>query len=176
MAEQNDIGNDEPWNRDRRRMIEMPTATQRNRMKMTISTRPTAFFADSKVLRALRWAFVAGILAAGAAPDLAAAQAARMARSGVYDGTWNVTFTPREGNCHASNTIPFSVAGTRVSSAGGGKVTGGVTRGGGVSVTIQVGASVASGTGRLGSNSGAGRWSGIITGDRCSGVWQAARG
>jgi hypothetical protein len=25
-------------------------------------------------------------------------------------------------------------------------------------------------------NSGSGRWSGIITGDRCSGTWQATRG
>ena len=89
---------------------------------------------------------------------------------------WNVTFTPRAGNCHASNTLPFNVHGTRVSSAGGGRVTGGVTRAGSVTVRITVGASWADGTGRLSRNSGAGRWSGLITGDRCSGVWQAARG
>ena len=92
---------------------------------------------------------------------------------GAFDGTWNVTFTPQAGNCHASNTVPFNVSGTRVSSAGGGKVTGGVTRNGNVTVRITVGASWADGSGRLAGNSGVGRWSGLITGDRCSGVWQA---
>jgi hypothetical protein len=99
-----------------------------------------------------------------------------MVRPGAYDGTWNVTFTPRAGNCHASNTVPFNVYGTHVSSAGGGRVTGGVSRSGAVSVRITVGASWADGIGRLAGNYGAGRWSGFITGDRCSGIWQAARG
>jgi hypothetical protein len=143
---------------------------------MTISARPIAFFANFKVLRSLKWAFVAAVLAAVAAPDSAdAARRARMVRAGVYDGIWNVTFAPQAGNCHASNTVPFNVLGTRVSSAGGGKVTGGISRGGIVSVRITVGASWANGSGRLAGTSGAGRWSGIITGDRCSGIWQAVR-
>ena len=94
---------------------------------------------------------------------------------GAFDGTWNVLFSPQAGNCHASNSVPFTVSGTRVSSAGGGKVTGGVSRSGAVSVRITIGASWANGNGRLVGNSGTGRWSGIITGDRCSGVWQATR-
>jgi hypothetical protein len=141
---------------------------------MTISARPIAFFADFKCLRALRWIFVVAVLAAIAAPGAAEARRAGMA-GGAYDGTWNVMFTPQAGNCHASNTVPFAVAGTRVSSAGGGKVTGGVTRNGSVSVRIIVGASWANGSGRLAGNSGAGRWSGIISGDHCSGSWQATR-
>jgi hypothetical protein len=142
-------------------------------MKMSISTRSIASFADFRPSRALRWAFAAAVLAAVAAPP--AADAAARVRPGAYDGTWNVTFTPQAGNCLASNTVPFMVSGTRVASAGGGKVTGGVSPGGNVSVTVSVGASKASGSGRLAGNSGAGRWSGIITGDRCSGVWQATR-
>ena len=138
---------------------------------MSISARSIASFADFRPLRLLRWALVAAALAAVAAPPAAA----DAARPGAYDGTWNVTFTPQAGNCHASNTVPFMVSGTRVASAGGGKVTGGVGPGGNVSVTISVGASKANGSGRLAGNSGAGRWSGIITGDRCSGVWQAIR-
>jgi hypothetical protein len=67
------------------------------------------------------------------------------------------------------------VAGPRVLSAGNGKVTGGVTRNGNVSVRISLGASWANGNGRLAGNSGVGRWSGIITGDQCSGSWQATR-
>jgi hypothetical protein len=141
---------------------------------MTISPSPIAFSANFKSPRMLRWLSAAAVLGAIAAPG--AADASRGARSvGAYNGTWNVTFTPRAGNCHASNTIPFTVYGTRVSSAGGGKVTGGVTRVGSVAVRITVGASWANGSGRLVGNSGAGRWSGMITGDKCSGSWQATR-
>jgi hypothetical protein len=144
---------------------------------MTIPVRPIACFADFRVLRAVRWILAAAVLAAAAAPETAdAARRARVARPGAFDGTWNVTFTPRAGNCHATNTVPFNVYGTRVSSAGGGKVTGGVSRKGNVTVRITVGASWADGRGRLAGNSGTGRWSGFITGDRCSGVWQAIRG
>ena len=46
---------------------------------------------------------------------------------------------------------------------------------GAVAVNVSVGASKASGGGRLAGTSGAGSWSGIITGDRCSGTWQATR-
>ena len=143
----------------------------RNRENMTILARSIALFASFKPSRALPWVVTAALLGAVAIPGPAAA-----ARSGAYDGTWNVTFTPRAGNCHASNTVPFNVYGTQVSSAGGGKVTGGVSRNGAVSVRITVGASWANGSGRLAGTSGAGRWSGLITGDRCSGIWQAIRG
>jgi hypothetical protein len=147
-----------------------------NRKKMTISARPIAFFANFKVSDALKWIFAVAVLAAMVgAPGAADARARMVGGPGSYDGTWNVTFTPRAGNCSSSNTVPFMVSGTQVSSAGGGRVTGGVSRGGAVSVTITVGASWANGSGRLVGNSGAGRWSGVITGDRCSGVWQALR-
>ena len=142
---------------------------------MTISARSIALSADFHPMRALRSMFAAAVLAAMAVPGAADASQVRTARGGAYDGTWNVMFTPQAGNCHASNTVPFAVAGTRVSSAGNGKVTGGVSRYGSVSVRISVGASWANGSGGLAGNSGTGRWSGIITGDRCSGSWQATR-
>jgi hypothetical protein len=143
---------------------------------MTILAHLNAVFADFKVFTVLKWAMVAGVLATAATPGTAdAARRVGVARAGAYDGTWNVTFSPQAGNCHATNTVPFNVFGTRVSSAGGGKVTGGISRGGIVSVRITVGASWANGSGRLVGNSGAGRWSGFITGDRCSGIWQASR-
>jgi hypothetical protein len=134
-----------------------------------------AYFADFRRMGALRWIFAAAVL--GAATLSAPADArARMVRAGAYDGIWNVAFFTQRGNCSSTNSVPFAVAGTRVSSAGGGKVTGGISPSGYVSVRISVGASVASGSGRLVGNSGGGRWSGIITGDRCSGIWQARRG
>lgn len=143
---------------------------------MTIPARLIALFPDFKAFTVLKWALVAGALAAVAAPDSAdAARRAREVRAGAFDGTWNVTFAPQAGNCHATNTVPFNVFGTHVSSAGGGRVTGGVSRNGIVSVRITVGASWANGSGRLVGNSGGGRWSGVITGDRCSGIWQASR-
>jgi hypothetical protein len=141
---------------------------------MTMSARSMAFFADFNVSGASKWILAVAVLAAVVgAPGAADARRARIV--GAYDGTWNVTFAPRAGNCSSTNTVPFLVYGRSVSSAGGGKVTGGIGRGGAVAVRITVGASWANGSGRLAGNSGAGRWSGVITGDRCSGVWQAIR-
>ena len=119
---------------------------------MTISAQPVAYFANFSCLRAVQWIFVAVVLAVVAAPDTAEARRARAV--GAYDGIWNVVFATRAGNCSATNSAPFAVAGRRVSSAGGGKVTGGIGRGGAVSVRISVGLSVASGSGRLVGNSG----------------------
>ena len=141
---------------------------------MPISAQSIAYFTDFRRMRALRWIFAAAVVGAAILSVPADAQA-RMVRAGAYDGTWNVTFATQRGNCSSTNSVPFTVAGTRVSSAGGGKVTGGISPGGNVSVRISVGASVATGSGRLAGNSGAGRWSGIITGDKCSGSWQASR-
>src|SRR3954449_6577643 len=139
---------------------------------MTISLPSTAFSAGS-LSRAARWTVPAALLMAIATAG--PAEAGGMRGYGGYDGTWNVLFTTMAGNC-SSNSFPFSVYGSRVASAGGGKVSGGVGRNGVVAVSVSVGLSHASGTGRLSGNSGAGRWNGIITGDRCSGVWRATRG
>ena len=118
-----------------------------------------------------QWLVVFVALAAIAAPE--SADAARPRRS--YDGTWNVVFATTKGNCSSGYRVPFMVAGSRVLSAGGGRVSGSVNRAGAVAVRVSVGASKASGGGRLAGSSGAGSWRGIITGDRCSGTWQATR-
>src|ERR1700730_8756914 len=136
---------------------------------MTLSIQSITLFADFRPSRALRGMFAAAVLAAMAGAP-APADAAMRTRVGAYDGVWNVQFATQAGNC-SSNSVPFTVAGTRVSSAGGGKVTGGISPPDSGSVNISVGASKASGNGRLTGTSGAGRWSGIIQGDRCSGTW-----
>jgi hypothetical protein len=115
----------------------------------------------------------AAVLAALALPGVAEARGARA--PGAYDGVWNVTFATTRGTCSSGYSVPFTVAGSRVSSAGGGRVSGSVNRAGGVAVQVSVGASHASGGGRLAGNSGAGSWRGIISGDACSGTWQATR-
>ncbi|MDA9502370.1 hypothetical protein [Bradyrhizobium sp. CCBAU 11357] len=109
------------------------------------------------------------VLAAAALPQAADA------RAGGYDGIWNVTFATTRGNCSSGYSVPFTVTGTRVSSAGGGRVSGRVNRSGAVAVQVSVGASHASGGGRLARVNGAGSWKGIILGDQCSGTWQATR-
>lgn len=98
------------------------------------------------------------------------------ARAGGYDGIWNVTFATTRGNCSSGYSVPFTVTGSRVSSAGGGRVSGTVNRSGAVAVQVSVGASHAHGGGRLTGVAGAGSWKGIISGDQCSGTWQATRG
>jgi hypothetical protein len=121
-------------------------------------------------------AFSRSILAAAAVAASILPIAAEARIAGSYDGLWNVVFATTRGTCSSGTSIPFTVTGTRVSSAGGGRVEGRVSRAGGVAVTASVGASRASGRGRLVGNSGSGYWSGIISGDRCSGTWQATRG
>jgi hypothetical protein len=127
--------------------------------------------AASRVSLRLRVSLAAAALSAVVLPSAADA---RMA--GRYDGVWNVVFATTRGNCSSGYSVPFTVAGGRVSSAGGGRVSGSVAGNGRVAVNVSVGASRASGGGRLAGNFGAGSWSGIITGDRCSGTWQATRG
>jgi hypothetical protein len=107
------------------------------------------------------------VLATAALPSTADARG--------YDGVWNVTFATTRGNCSSGYSVPFTVAGSRVSSAGGGRVSGKVNRSGAVAVQVSVGASHASGGGRLAGMAGAGSWHGIISGDRCSGTWHATR-
>ena len=120
----------------------------------------------------LRWIAAAAALTA---LSISAAADARVARVGAYNGTWNVTFATTRGTCSSGYSVPFTVVGTRVTSAGGGRVSGSVNRGGGVAVQVSVGASRASGGGRLAGTSGIGSWNGVIQGDRCSGTWQATR-
>jgi hypothetical protein len=142
------------------------------RKKMTMFPTFSRFFASLPRARASKTLLAAATVAAVAIPD--AASAARRV-AGPYDGVWTTVFATTRGNCSSGYSVPFTVAGSRVSSAGGGRVSGSVRRGGSVAVSVSVGASHASGGGRLVGNSGSGRWSGIITGDRCSGTWQATR-
>jgi hypothetical protein len=130
---------------------------------------------ETIALPRLRWIAAAAVLAALSIPGPADARVARGARGGAYDGTWNVVFATTRGTCSSGYSVPFTVVGTRVTSAGGGRVSGSVGRGGGVAVQVSVGSSRATGGGRLAGLSGAGSWNGIIQGDRCSGTWQASR-
>jgi hypothetical protein len=137
---------------------------------MTESPMITRYFAAPPRLRAPKFLFAAAAIAALAVSGTADARGAVS-----YDGTWTTVFATTRGNCSSGLSVPFLVYGGRVSSAGGGRVSGSVNRAGSVAVAVSIGASHASGGGRLVGNSGYGRWSGIIQGDRCSGTWQASR-
>src|SRR5437016_521621 len=174
MAEEASIGNDEP-----RRPTPLPITDVINIPSgvgtMTRFQRSIGSFDASPGLRTARWLPVLAALAVMAAP-VSAEAAPRGARAiRAYDGTWNVVFATTRGNCSSGYSVPFTVIGRRVSSAGGGRVSGSVSRIGSVAVNVSVGASKASGGGRLAGNSGIGAWSGVITGDHCSGTWQATR-
>jgi hypothetical protein len=142
---------------------------------MTQFHRSIARFAAFLDLPTLRWLPVLAAFAAATVPVTADA-ATRTRGGGAYDGTWNVVFATTKGNCSSGYSVPFQVAGSRVSSAGGGRVSGTVKNTGAVAVNVSVGASKASGGGRLAGNGGAGSWRGTISGDLCSGTWQATRG
>lgn len=136
------------------------------------------FLADFRSRRALRWGFAAALLAAVAVPDIAGAAKARRAggTGGSYDGIWNVLIITQAGSCDPAYSYPFRVSGSRISTAGAADVSGSVSRGGGVVVRISAGGSVATGSGRLGGSTGAGRWSARVSSGNCSGRWQATRG
>jgi hypothetical protein len=145
---------------------------------MTIAPQPTGFFAYFRRMRALKWIFVAAVLAAVAAPGTADARRARRASygGGGYDGFWNVLIITQAGPCDRTYNFPVTISGGRISAGGMARVSGHVGRGGDVVVRVSAGSSVASGSGRLGAGFGAGRWIGRGSGGVCSGSWQAARG
>jgi hypothetical protein len=144
---------------------------------MTISTRSVGFFADFRRPSALRWISVAAVLGAFAAAGIADARTVRRARTGSgYDGIWNVLIITQSGNCDPAYSYPFQISGGRISTAGAADVSGSVGRGGGVVVRISAGGSVATGSGRLGAFTGAGRWSARLSSGICSGRWEATRG
>jgi hypothetical protein len=119
------------------------------------------------------WIFA---IALGALAVSGAADASTIRRPAAgYDGLWNVLIITQAGHCDAAYSYPFQVAGGRISSAGAATVSGSVGRGGVVTVRISAAGSVATGSGRLGGSSGAGRWSARLSGGNCSGSWQATR-
>jgi hypothetical protein len=146
--------------------------------KMRVSVRPMALFTDFSTLRALQWILVAAVLAAVAAPDAADARkaGAAVAAGGGYDGIWNVLIITQAGSCDPAYSYPFRVSGGRILSMGPANVSGSVGRGGAVVVRISAGGRTASGNGRLGGSTGAGRWTARVSSGNCSGSWQATRG
>jgi hypothetical protein len=142
-----------------------------NRKKMMISAQPIAVFTNFTAVRALRWVSAVVFLAAALGTADAAAATGR-----GYDGYWNVLIITQAGPCDKAYNFPFQISGGQISSSGFADINGRVGRGGGVAVRVSAGGSVATGSGRLGMVSGAGRWTGRGSAGVCSGRWQATRG
>jgi hypothetical protein len=96
--------------------------------------------------------------------------AAPVAAQQPYDGLWQVTVVTKSGSCDAQTASTVSVADGKVTGTGA-PVSGTVSSGGLVRVSIN-GAYAA---GQLSGNSGSGKWNGASAGVPCSGRWEASR-
>lgn len=111
-------------------------------------------------------------------PALAALTAvAGPAQAAPFDGTWSVLIITQKGDCDAAYRYELNISGGKVSYAEGGgfAVSGNVSGGGGVSVSIKRGEQGASASGRLSGTTGAGKWSGKSATATCSGRWEAQK-
>ena len=91
-----------------------------------------------------------------------------------HDGSWSVTIYTQYGTCPSSLRYGVRVARGRVYGDDQSyRVNGSVAPNGATRVTVSEKGQSASGTGRLSSNAGAGRWR-TSTG-QCSGQWTAER-
>jgi hypothetical protein len=95
--------------------------------------------------------------------------------AGSFDGPWSVTIATKSGNCDAAYAFPMQVVGGRVVTSGGTAMSGSVSGGGVVNVSLVQGSSNGRASGRLSATSGSGTWSGTLNGSRCAGYWQATR-
>ena len=92
-----------------------------------------------------------------------------------YDGRWSLSITTTRGSCD-TYTLPVDITNGYVSFPGLVKANGRVTGKGSVRVFVSAMGKSASGSGRLTTSYGTGRWSGRSGEDRCSGSWTAQRG
>lgn len=91
-----------------------------------------------------------------------------------YDGAWNVVIITQAGDCDAAYQYPLRIDNGKVLYDGSGSfsMSGNVGASGAVTVSIALGERKASGSGRLSSSAGTGKWT-STTG--CSGRWEAVR-
>ena len=108
---------------------------------------------------------------------LAAAAAKSPALAAAHDGNWSVLIITEKGDCDRAYRYPLGVAGGQVRYTGeaGANVSGTISSGGAVKVSIRMGDKGASGTGQLSGNAGSGTWRGAGGGASCAGRWEAEK-
>jgi hypothetical protein len=94
-----------------------------------------------------------------------------------FDGNWSVLIVTNSGPCDRGYRYGLSIRDGRVFYEGSAavNVNGRVTGNGSVYVRVSAGSQGASGSGRLGRNSGSGSWRGVGSAGTCSGSWTAER-
>jgi hypothetical protein len=99
------------------------------------------------------------------------------AKAASFDGNWSVLIVTQKGDCDPAYRYEVRIDGGRLSYAGTGSftVSGNVSGGGAVTVSVRRGEQSANGSGRLHGNAGAGSWSGKSPTAACSGRWEAER-
>jgi len=97
------------------------------------------------------------------------------AGKGNFDGNWSVLIVTEKGTCDRAYRYPVRISNGRVGYAGEASfnVSGQVGGGGAVTVTVSRGNQSATGSGRMSSTDGSGRWA--TAGGECSGSWTAER-
>ena len=108
---------------------------------------------------------------------LAAAGAKSPALAATHDGSWSVLIITEKGDCDRAYRYPLAVAGGQVRYTGesGANVSGTVSSGGAVKVSIRMGDKGANGSGHLSGSAGSGTWQGAGGGARCAGRWEAEK-
>ena len=113
MAERSGIGNDEPWNRiyptDRPDAIAWRSQTRQG--KMTIFSSTDCLFRRFQTRPRLAMDLCRRRSCRHGRRPAPPTPRAASAGPGAYDGTWNVMFTTRAGNCSSTNSVPFTVVG-----------------------------------------------------------------
>lgn len=109
-----------------------------------------------------------------AASCLVALAPAAQART-AYDGSWDLVFVTRVGECDPSYNFTVNVSNGFVTHPNLLKFRGHVAKSGAVRASVTVHDKYAAGSGRLSGTSGRGTWSGHSGTARCSGYWTAQR-
>jgi hypothetical protein len=116
----------------------------------------------------------AGLAAAALAASLTAPTAGAAT---PFDGAWSVLIVTQQGECDRAYRYPIRIQNGVVTYGGEASfnVSGRVTGGGAVKVSVSRGSARADGSGRMSGSSGSGSWKGSSSTASCSGTWTAER-
>jgi hypothetical protein len=130
-----------------------------------------------RVLNKRLFAMARTILLAGILLGLLAGTAPERAAAASYDGNWSVLIITESGTCDAAYRYAVKVGSGNVAYAGDASInlSGTVSSGGAVKVSISKGGQNADAAGRLSAKAGSGNWRGQSSSGTCKGRWEAER-
>ncbi|WP_225716031.1 hypothetical protein [Bradyrhizobium semiaridum] len=108
------------------------------------------------------------------AAGLAAFGGSANARS-AFDGSWDLVFVTRSGDCDPSYNFTVNISNGVVTHPNLVKFRGYVARSGAVRASVTVHEKHATGSGRLSATAGRGTWRGYSGSAQCAGYWTAQR-